>query len=176
MEHDWDKYIRNNLRYDPQTGLLWWTCVGKKRNFEKPAGNKHKTQGHIQVRLCIKGVCKVFKAHRICWFIYYGDWPIKDLDHKNNDRSDNRLENLRLATVSENMMNKSKSKGKTSRYKGVSRRSRDARWKAAATLNYKQVHLGYFDTEEEAALAYDRCAKQLFGNYAKINFPETDTN
>jgi len=92
-------------------------------------------------------------------------------DHINHNSLDNRKYNLRTCTTSQNLMN-SKPVNKTSKYKGVHYFARDKNWQAQIMLNYKHYHLGYFDDEIEAARAYDAKAKELFGEYARLNFEE----
>lgn len=99
------------------------------------------------------------------------------VDHINGDGLDNRRNNLRIATKQQNGFNRNKNKernGKkcSSKYKGVGWHTRDKLWYAQNKNNYKMIHLGYFKSEEEAARAYDRKAKELFGEYAKLNFPK----
>lgn len=96
------------------------------------------------------------------------------LDHKNNCGLDNRKTNLRKATKQQNSFNVKKRKG-LNRYKGVTAIPR-GKFKARITLCYHNYHIGYFDTEEEAARAYDMKAKELFGEFAWLNFPEEVTN
>lgn len=91
-----------------------------------------------------------------------------DVDHINHDKLDNRRENLRIATRKQNSYNQSLRSNKTSKYKGVSKR--DGVWVANICVDYKQKRLGRFTDEVEAALAYDKKAKELFGEYARLNF------
>jgi len=94
-----------------------------------------------------------------------------EVDHINGNLLDNRRENLRLVTRSQNNMNRHvKKSGTTSQYKGVCYRHIPKRWKAYIKINRKQIHLGYFSTEKDAALAYDSAAKKYFGEYACLNF------
>lgn len=92
------------------------------------------------------------------------------IDHKDNDGLNNRKNNLRSATYQKNQFNRSKSKNKTSIYKGVSFVTRLNKWVASITYNYKGVFLGNYDTEIAAAQAYDSKARELFGDFAKTNF------
>lgn len=95
----------------------------------------------------------------------------KRVDHRNRNPLDNRRENLRIATHSQNGANKAKQKGNySSRFKGVSMRPAGY-WHAYAFKNRKRMHLGYFTEEELAARAYDRAAMQLHGEFAVLNFP-----
>jgi hypothetical protein len=97
-----------------------------------------------------------------------------DIDHKDRDGLNNTRENLRVATRSQNSANSRKRKGTTSKYKGV-HVMRQGYIKAYIMFQYKRFHLGYFPTEEEAALAYDEAARRYFGEFAGLNFPEPVT-
>ena len=93
-------------------------------------------------------------------------------DHINNNGLDNRKENLREATSSQNAAN-SRSKNNTSRYKGVRKlpdiKSGSRQWQARVKHNYREIHVGCFHTEEEAALAYNEKAVELWGEHAHLN-------
>ncbi len=94
------------------------------------------------------------------------------VDHENGDGLDNRRANLRLATRSQNMMNRSKTKRETtSKYIGVSFDKGCKRWRAAIRVCYKQRWLGSFKNEVDAARTYDEAAKKYHGDFARLNFP-----
>ena len=93
-------------------------------------------------------------------------------DHINGDKLDNRRENLRICTPSQNQQNRSNQKNNKIGYKGVGWNSTANKWLARITVRGEQVHLGYFETAEDAARAYDQAAKDLHGEYAFLNFPE----
>lgn len=98
-------------------------------------------------------------------------WP--QVDHVNHDGLDNQCHNLRPATKSQNAQNKRADSGAASQYKGVSWltfRSGRGKWQAAIAGKY----LGLFDSEVDAALAYDAAALEKFGAYANPNFPYSE--
>lgn len=96
-------------------------------------------------------------------------WPL--VDHINGNGLDNRRANLRPATPSQNTANARMPSDNTSGFKGVGWFARTGRWRAYITYQGRQKHLGYFDIAEEAALAYDAAARELFGEFARPNFP-----
>jgi hypothetical protein len=98
------------------------------------------------------------------------------VDHINRNPLDNRRENLRVATSSQNNVNKGKIKavnGKetSSKFKGVSWDKKAQKWKARIKCDGMSTHLGYFDSEEDAARAYDNAAKDRHGEFENLNFP-----
>lgn len=92
-------------------------------------------------------------------------------DHINHDKLDNRKSNLRIVTISENQWNCLKTIKKTSSiYKGVSWDKRKNKWYSRIKKNNKAISIGNFTSEIEAAKAYDKKAKELFGEFALTNF------
>lgn len=96
-------------------------------------------------------------------------FPKENVDHKNGNKLDNRLSNLRLCNQSQNAANAPKRKKNVSGYKGVSWNKKFGKWEAYLTKDYKHIFLGYFDDRREAALAYNKRATIEFGNFCKLN-------
>jgi hypothetical protein len=94
-------------------------------------------------------------------------------DHINGNGLDNREANLRPATVSQNLCNRPKTKAKTrSKYKGLEWDKTQRKWKVRIQYNGRKIYLGSFSNEIDAARAYDKKAKGLFGQFAYLNFPD----
>lgn len=93
-----------------------------------------------------------------------------EVDHVNGNGLDNRKENLRLSTRSQNAINTPKRKNNTSGYKGVTFFKRDKKWKAQITFEGRNIALGCYNTPIEAALVYDDAARKYFGEFASVNF------
>jgi len=98
------------------------------------------------------------------------------VDHINRNSLNNRKTNLRTCTQAQNLYNKRPRANKMySRYKGLTREKRTNKWSVRICKSGKSIHLGYFTDEIQAALTYDRKAKELFGEFAYLNFPESTT-
>lgn len=104
------------------------------------------------------------RLHRIIMNAKKGEY----VDHINRNRLDNRKENLRICTNQQNNYNRGPSKGK---FKGPSWNKNAQKWASYIKKDSKTIYLGLFLTEEEAAHAYDTKAKELFGEFAYLNFP-----
>lgn len=96
--------------------------------------------------------------------------PDMVIDHINRNRLDNRRCNLRFVTRAQNRVNSRKTRyGSYSQYRGAHYHIRLRKWAASIGVNGKLIHLGYFSTEREAALAYNKAATEYHGEYANLN-------
>lgn len=149
------------LKCNQETGeLIWKISVAKNVKLGDIAGSLQKS-GYIRIR--IQG--RYYLAHRLVWLYHNREFPNGMLDHINGNRSDNRLENLRECTRSENMMNRKCNTNNISRCKGVSWNIGVNKYQATIGLNNKQKHLGYFLTKEEASEVYNNFAKIYYGKF-----------
>ncbi len=94
------------------------------------------------------------------------------VDHIDHNRGNNCRSNLRACTHQENMYNRAKRSRSCSHFKGVGYRKRDRKWYAEVVFRGETIWLSFFDTEVEAARAYDRAAVEFFGEFAYLNFPD----
>jgi hypothetical protein len=150
-------FFKPTAKRTPEWLSKWWNA----RFANKPAGGLHHS-GYIHVRI---GESYKIPAHILAWFYVYGEWRYDDIDHKNGDRSDNRLENLRIATQSEQMCNRSNWNFTTDFPKGISKNGNG--FKARIQKDGKRVSLGTFKTIEEAVEAYERAARDLHGDFRR---------
>jgi len=108
--------------------------------------------------------------HRVIWELFNGSIPDgMQVDHIDGDRSNNRIENLRVATIEQNRRNRKVNNDNSTGYKGVGWRSSHSKWRARIAYNKRTIHLGYFDTPEDAHRAYCEASKRLHGNFSRTN-------
>lgn len=135
--------------YDPETGLFTYTCAGG--SVRSTYGSPH-NKGYLRVRF--EG--RVVLAHRLAIYLATGEWPADgmDVDHRNGDRTDNRLDNLRVVTRRANMENQRRAHaGSKSGILGVYRKS-EHKWVATICVNGNNTRIGCFPTADEARAAY----------------------
>lgn len=147
--------LRELLSYDQETGIFRW-LVKRPRSKSEVAGYRN-NGGYTQIG--IDG--KIYMAHVLAWFYVHERWPANQLDHRNRDRSDNRIDNLRLASGSENCGNSPTRGGK---YKGVWFDKASGKWRAEIA----HIKIGRYDTPEQAAEAYERAARIRYGEFARV--------
>ena len=152
--------LRQLFQYDAETGIVYWAIRPKNRKRIGDAVGHLCKSGYLSTR----AGGRAYRLHQIIWAIYYGEWPLTDIDHANGDRADNRIANLRMASRSQNLAN---ARAKGNNKKGTSWDSRNGMWRARITVNYKEMWLGYFQTEKEAHAAYMTAAIKHFGEFAR---------
>lgn len=169
--------LRKLLRYEPETGKLFWLprpadMFASVRDAN--AWNARFAGSEAFISTDKDGYrrgaifCRRHFAHRIIWLFVYGEWPVEQIDHINGDTSDNRLENLREATRSENSMNQRRPSNNTSGFKGVYWHKKRHEWRAAIQVYGVKKHLGVFNSAEDAYDAYVSAAKVHHGAYARV--------
>ena len=157
------EFIRERFDYDPETGSFTWRVSSGGMHPGDEAGF---VNGLGYRRICVKGFGQI-GAHRLAWLYVHGVLP-KIVDHKDLNRSNNRIDNLRLATRAQNIANQAAHKDNTSGFKGVSYLpNRKKPWRATIMCRGKWKFLGYYDTPEAAHAAYLSAAQSAFGEFAR---------
>lgn len=154
-------WLRENMAYEPSTGEFWWTKTGFGRTVGKRLGSRLWTKGKSYLTMKVAGT--VYYAHRIAWLYHYGEWPNGFVDHIDEDRTNNAIENLRIATPSQNAARRP-----TQRSIAPSRGVFPHGTGYVARLHHdgKREYLGYFSTAAEAQAVYEAKAKEIHGEFA----------
>lgn len=161
LAHD---VLTERLKYNERTGVFTWIKdVASNARIGDIAGYLD-ALGYRRIYLNSVG----YMAHRLAWFYMHGHWPIEQLDHINNNKSDNRSVNLREATEVQNRYNRVLQKNNKLKIKGVSRHSQiPNKFVALIGVNGKQLYLGLFDSPEEAHAAYVKASPVHHGEFGR---------
>jgi len=154
--------LRQLLRYDPDTGKLYWKertpDMFDKKDYYK-SWNKQYADKEAFTAKTSSGYhngsikCKNYYAHRIIFSMVHGKKCLEEIDHINGDRSDNRIENLREVAHAENMKNSKMQKHNVSGFSGVHYDSASGKWRASINVNGKAKKLGRFSIKSDAIAA-----------------------
>ena len=145
--------------FEYRDGELLWRVSGNGRRIGMPAGSVNR-DGYRRIKINYK----LYAVHRLVW-VMHGNDPVPFVDHINGDVLDNRIENLRAATHSQNCMNRRVRFDSKSGVKGVTWKKN--KWYTCVILDYKRHSAGSFDNKEEAIAALDNLRKELHGEFAR---------
>lgn len=140
--------LRELLIYDPMTGKFQWLPRPQSPMFRYAGREAGSINNKGYVSICIEE--KRYLAHRLAWLYMTGVWP-NEIDHRNRNKQDNSWINIFDISHIENCHNKGISSNNTSGVRGVSKHRN--KWQARIRINYKLIHLGVFDTYEDAVSA-----------------------
>lgn len=157
--------LKELLHYDPNTGIFTWLVDKGPRKAGERAGGIcfNKADNYAPWRITIDKT--LYGAHRLAWLYVYGEMPTM-LDHINRNPSDNRICNLRIATLAQNMQNTKRAKGKAG-LRGVVKM--EGRFAAFISHNNRRLYLGLFDTAEAAHKVWCEAAVKLRGEFARFD-------
>lgn len=161
------EHVRSILDYNPETGIFIW----KWRSYLRPCLNSryyNTVAGSVgkNGREFISIDNKKYYSHRLAWLYMTGAWPTKEIDHEDLNSLNNKWENLREATSSENAYNRKNQINNTSGHKGISFDKKNNKWRARIYVSKKCIHLGRFISREDAIIAYEG-AMNLHGEFAR---------
>lgn len=134
--------LKELLHYDPETGVFTWLWNDSKplqinkRDAGREAGNLHKSKRNVYKRIHTDG--GRYMAHRLAWLYVYGCWPDGEIDHIDGDGLNNRVDNLRAVSKTENLRNMPRYMNNTSGIVGVSWRASRQYWIAQMNINGKR--------------------------------------
>ena len=152
------------LHYEPGTGVFTW----KKRLSDKcpigsVAGRAHRTAKYASIGIDYRR----YYTHRLAWLYMMDYWPVHQIDHIDGDPFNNRWNNLREATQTLNNANSKRRKDNRSGFKRVFWSKQHRKWTARIQKRRKVMHLGLFETPEEAHAAYKLAAERLYETFAR---------
>jgi hypothetical protein len=157
MKLVWNEY------FTYEDGNLYWNKLLSRRNPVGKLAGSFASNGYRQVQ--IDGTN--YRVHRIIYEMLVGEIERGCyIDHINGDKSDNRLENLRVATPAQNQANSKTPRNNTSGYKGVSYIKSRGKFQATIAVNGKSINLGSFDCPKEAYKVYIVAAEELHKEYS----------
>jgi hypothetical protein len=149
--------ITDIIEYCETDGLLRWKI---NRTNGVKAGDVAGSRNHDGY-LRVKVLGKHYAAHRLAWFLHYGEFPSMEIDHINRNRADNRIVNLRVVTTSENAMNAGMRKSNTTGFIGVVLHKQTGKYQAQIKANGVPHYLGLFGNLSSAHAAYKSAKETL---------------
>jgi len=157
--------LRELLDYDPETGVFKWRKTGRGR--KRVEAGAARRDGRVVIRINKK----LYLRSRLAFLWMTGEWPGDrlEVDHIDGDPTNDRWDNLRLATSSQNKHNRRARKESRSGLKGAIWHERDQSWAARIMVDGRNLALGTFKTPEEAHQAYCAAAELHFGTFARVN-------
>lgn len=156
------KYLKSILDYNPETGIFTWIKRLSMNTKVMEVAGTIGSDGYT--RIAISG--RAYSAHRLAWLYVYDHFPKTQIDHINLKKSDNSINNLRLASASNNQRNKGLMKSNKSGYKNVSWCNRAKKWKVGLKVNGKSIHFGYFIDINDANIAAINARNLMHGEFS----------
>lgn len=158
--------------FDYSNGVLLWRRREDRTRFDRTWNARY--AGKVAGSLMSSGYRGVslgggdYLLHRLIWAWHHGDLPERaEIDHKDRNRDNNQIDNLRVATKSNNMQNAACRSDSQSGLKGAHHHRASGRWSSFIRVNGRRISLGYFDTPMEAHEAYAAAARHHFGEFAR---------
>ena len=158
--------------YDREEGKLYWKNPNpKNKRYKSLIGTEAGSISQGYRRVAIDGIR--FFIHRIIYFLETGEQPVQpyEIDHEDEDKLNNRFNNLQVLKNSDNIRKQKLTKRNTSGFKGITWIEKRNKWCTSVKIKNKSIYLGSFDTKEEAAKAYDIYVITAYNKGIIENFP-----
>lgn len=147
MTPNLERLIKAEFSYNPDTGV-----VSRSSRYVDSSSGVVRDNGYFGFQISCSGKVTMVLAHRIAYFLHTGQWP-EIIDHRDGDRLNNRIENLRAASHIVNSHNRKMYKNNTTGYTGILRRG--DKWNCKIMVNYVPCFIGNYSNIEEAKRMYD---------------------
>lgn len=159
------KELLKILRYNKRTGQFTWIryIKGKDRTGDIAGWVDRRGYRRIQIG------CFSYSASRLAWLYCYGKWPRDQIDHRDCNKGNDKISNLREATNKQNGRNRFRRSDNTSGAKGVSWHKRDRKYTAYIGVDGKRKFLGYFTKKEDAAKTYAIASKEYHREFRRVD-------
>jgi HNH endonuclease len=152
-------FLLSFFDYDPETGQLWIKPrYGQGYSLTRRLAGYIRKDGYVHVSV----LGTSYYAHCIIWCMVTGAWPVYEVDHRDLNRGNNRWENLREATSSQNAFGRRNNNPD----RGIEKRGN--KFKASIGVRRKKIYLGMFETKEEARVAVTSAAAKYFGKFSRL--------
>jgi hypothetical protein len=158
------EFVKSLFDYHKEGYLIWKI----KTRMNVDIGDKAGCVGKNDERRTVGIKNKNYLAARIIFLWHKGYLP-EIVDHKDRDSLNDKIENLRATSYSQNATNSRHIENKSSKYRGVCYSKALKKWLGYIYFNYKKISLGSFINEEEAGMAYNEAAKRIHGEFANLN-------
>jgi len=159
--------LKEFLDYNPDTGIFTW----KKQKAKKTKVGENAGRTTTKNYFTIKFNYIEYQVHRLAYYMYHGIDPLeKIVDHIDGDKTNNKINNLRLATVSQNGMNRvGLASNNTSGATGVRWYEKIKKWSARISIDGVETSLGYFTKKEDAIQARKEAEIKYYGDFRRKN-------
>lgn len=156
------KELKSILNYNPDTGIFTWAIKPNRSIKIGDIAGSLEGRGYHRIMLNRKA----YKTHRLAWLYVYGEFPLNEIDHIDQNKTNNKINNLRECSRGNNNCNILNRKNNKSGYKGVSWNKAKGKWISQIQSNKQKIFLGSFDCQKKAHIAYCEAANKYHGEFS----------